>query len=173
VDRRRRRVVWSEGARLELEQAIDHIAREHPLSASGVLGRVLGAARSLGTLAERGRTVPEWDDPAVRELLVDPFRLIYKVRRGEVDVLACIHQRRDLRGWKSTDRLREGSPLDVPGVDTDVRREDILQAIRGSREHVGAGPGVHGPDVDEDNSVRGMLEGRPPSRRAEELRPGG
>jgi antitoxin (DNA-binding transcriptional repressor) of toxin-antitoxin stability system len=32
-----------------------------------------------------------------------------------------------------------GSPLDVPGVDTDLTREDILAAIRESRERV-AGP---------------------------------
>lgn len=37
-------------------------------------------------------------------------------------------------------RERHGSPLDVPGVDADVSREDILQAIRESREH-GAGGG--------------------------------
>lgn len=140
---RRRGVIWSEGARLELERAVADIAREHPLAASGVLSRVLEAARSLGTLAERGRTVPERDDPAVRELLVNPFRLIYRVRPWEVDVLACIHQRRDLRRWKGTDRLREGvwseghqggSPLNVPRVDTDVSREDLLQAIQESRE---------------------------------------
>lgn len=28
-----------------------------------------------------------------------------------------------------------GSPLDVPGVETDLTREDILAAIRESREH--------------------------------------
>lgn len=134
MGRRRRRVVWSEGARLQLEQAIAHIAREHPLAASGVLSRVLEAARSLGTLSERGRTVPERDDPAVRELLVDPFRLIYRVRPWEVDVVACIHQKRDRRGWEGTVRLREGSPLDVPGVDAGVSREHILQSIHESRE---------------------------------------
>lgn len=108
MDHRRRGVVWSEAARLELEQAIAHIARERPLAAAALLDRVLEAARSLSLFAQRGRIVPERDDPALRELLVDPFRLIYRIRTRDVTVLACIHQRRDLGRWEGMDRLRDG-----------------------------------------------------------------
>jgi hypothetical protein len=42
----------------------------------------------LEALAERGRVVPELDDPGVRELLVGSYRLIYEVGPESVHVLA-------------------------------------------------------------------------------------
>jgi len=48
---------------------------------------------------------------------------------GEVRI-----KRRDGAEFAVRPVVEGGSPLDVPGVDADVRREDILQAIRESRE---------------------------------------
>lgn len=48
---------------------------------------------------------------------------------GEVRI-----KRRDGAEFTVRPVLEGGSPLDVPGVDTGVSREDILQAIRESRE---------------------------------------
>ncbi len=36
---------------------------------------------------------------SVRELLVDPFRLVYLVEAERVVVLAVLHQRQDFRRW--------------------------------------------------------------------------
>lgn len=48
---------------------------------------------------------------------------------GEVRI-----KRRDGAEFAVRPVLEGGSPLDVPEVDSDVSREDILQAIRESRE---------------------------------------
>jgi toxin ParE1/3/4 len=48
--------------------------------------------------AERGRVVPELNDPAVRELLVGRYRLMYRVTASSVQVVAFVHGARDLRG---------------------------------------------------------------------------
>lgn len=92
---RRRRVVWTLGAQRELDEAVAHIAAEAPQAARGTLGRILDGAGSLATLSERGRVVPEREDPMVRELLIDPFRLLYSIGDEEVVVLGLIHQRQD------------------------------------------------------------------------------
>ena len=55
------------------------------------------AALSLDELGERGRIVPEFHNPAIRELLVGAYRLIYRVNNGTIDVLGVIHGARDLR----------------------------------------------------------------------------
>jgi hypothetical protein len=47
-------------------------------------------------MAERGRVVPEVDEPAARELIVGSYRLIYEIREESVFVLALIHGARDL-----------------------------------------------------------------------------
>ncbi len=54
------------------------------------------AARSLRQFANRGRVVPEENDPDIRELFVRSYRLIYRVRPGEVQIINFIHGARDL-----------------------------------------------------------------------------
>jgi len=63
------------------------------------LERLLDAAQSLSELEERGRIVPELANPALRELQVEPYRLIYSVSEPAVVVLGVLHQRRDFGGW--------------------------------------------------------------------------
>ena len=104
---RRRRVVWSEGASRELDEATEYLSRESLRSAIGVLEGLLEAAESLADLSDRGRIVPERGDPSVRELLVDPYRLIYATRESEVVVLAVLHQRRDFDRWGRHDSLED------------------------------------------------------------------
>ena len=47
-------------------------------------------------MAERGRVVPELDEPTVRELVVGSYRLIYEINEETVYVLGLIHGARDL-----------------------------------------------------------------------------
>jgi len=73
---RRRRVAWTNSAVRGLDSSSSFVAQESRDTALRLLERVLGAADSLEILAERGSVVPEFDDPDVRQLLVDPFRLL-------------------------------------------------------------------------------------------------
>jgi toxin ParE1/3/4 len=97
---RRRRVVWTDSAVLGLDSSISFIAQESVDDARRILERVLGAAESLETLAERGSVAPEFDESGVRQLLVDPFRLLYRVGDAEVWILGVLHQRQDLQRWR-------------------------------------------------------------------------
>lgn len=47
-------------------------------------------------MAERGRVVPELEEPAVRELIVGSYRLIYEIEGADVHILGLIHGARDL-----------------------------------------------------------------------------
>jgi plasmid stabilization system protein ParE len=53
-------------------------------------------------LSERGSIAPETNDPAVRQLLVQRYRLLYEVTDNEVHVLAFLHQRQDVTAWRRT-----------------------------------------------------------------------
>jgi len=72
-----RTVEWSETATLDLEEAADFIARDSRYYAAALVRDARAAARSLKTLAERGRIVPEARSPDIREIPVKSFRLIY------------------------------------------------------------------------------------------------
>ena len=49
----RRQVIWTEGARRELDEAVSYIAEESLDSAIRVLETILESAQSLRTLSER------------------------------------------------------------------------------------------------------------------------
>lgn len=64
-----------------------------------VLERILRAAESLESLGERGRVLPELEDPVIRELLSDPFRIVYRASAEVIEILGVLHQRRDFKLW--------------------------------------------------------------------------
>ena len=56
-------------------------------------------ATSLETLSERGRTVPEYDEPSIREIFVYSYRLMYRVEADTVTIIAFLHGARDFERW--------------------------------------------------------------------------
>jgi len=101
-----RKVIWTEVAWSDLEAAADYIAKDSSYYAAAFVREAREAARSLNYLEERGRIVPEFGEPNIRELFVRSYRLIYQVTEQAVYIIAFIHGARDLWTlWK-----REGRP---------------------------------------------------------------
>lgn len=95
----RRRVLWAQSARRDLESIVSWLADRSPQAALSTLDRLEARAKSLGTLADRGRIVPELGRLQIqqyRELVVPPHRLIYRIRASRVLVLAVVDARRSL-----------------------------------------------------------------------------
>ena len=94
-------VAWTFPARQDLFNALRYLVQEakSPQAAATLLERLEAAAASLRQFPERGRVVPELGPPR-RELLVEGYRLVYRVR-SEVEILRLIHSRQHfLRTWK-------------------------------------------------------------------------
>ena len=89
-------VDWAESAVASLLEAIEYIGRDSPSYAAALALRVDRAALSLQELPDRGRRVTEFDDPAVRELSIGSYRMIYRVSHRRVLLLAFVHKARDL-----------------------------------------------------------------------------
>ena len=91
-----REVVWSLAATADLESIVEYIFRDSEFYAAMVARELIAMARSLTTFSERGRMVPEYEDPAIREIMVRRYRLIYRVGSDRVEVLRIIHGARQL-----------------------------------------------------------------------------
>jgi toxin ParE1/3/4 len=89
-------IEWAESALESLIEAIEYTARASPSYAAALANRAERAAASLDQFPERGRSVAEFNDAAVRELQVGSYRLIYRVRPAKVVILAFVHGSRDL-----------------------------------------------------------------------------
>ena len=82
---------------IELVESL--ISREGLGAAIRTNARLDAALESLEDHAERGRVVPELRDRGVtgfREVLVSPYRIIYRVEPRTVFVVAVVDHRRDL-----------------------------------------------------------------------------
>ncbi len=99
-----RKVMWTESAWRDLEEVTDYIARDSSHYAAAFVREARDAARTLAYLSERGRTVPEFNDPSIRELFVRSYRLIYQVAEKAVYIIGFIHGARDL--WALWERER-------------------------------------------------------------------
>ncbi len=91
-----REVIWTDPAWDDLEGAAEYIARDSEFYAAAFVQEAREAAASLADFAGRGQTVPEFEDESIRELLVKPYRLVYKVTDEHVFVVAFIHGSRRL-----------------------------------------------------------------------------
>ena len=90
------RVDWTEHAYAHLDEAMAFIAQDRPETALAWLEAILDAGNSLSELPDRGRVVPEASRDDVRELLISPYRLIYRRDAKVVTVTMVVHERRDL-----------------------------------------------------------------------------
>jgi plasmid stabilization system protein ParE len=96
----RRRVVWAPRAQAALDEAIAFVAQGSTTGALRILEQALAAANSLATLSERGRVVPERNEPRLREVLVFRYRLLYEVHADMVRVVAFLPGARDFESWR-------------------------------------------------------------------------
>ena len=92
-------VRWTETARDDLEAIITYIARDHVDRALKILDRFREEASELRTFPERGRIVPELQQHGIfiyHELVTPPWRIIYRIEKKHVYVMAVIDSRRKL-----------------------------------------------------------------------------
>jgi toxin ParE1/3/4 len=91
-----RKIVWTLPALEDLESIYNYIHRDSAYYARQLVLDMLAAAETLSDFPLRGRNVPESGDFAYREILVDQYRLIYKVSSDVIHIMAIIHIARDL-----------------------------------------------------------------------------
>jgi plasmid stabilization system protein ParE len=95
----RYKVIWSEIAEYDLERIIEYIAIDSPSNALKVLNKIKKKSSALYRLPERGRIVPELKEYNIlqyREIIIDPWRVIYKVVGKKVFVMSVIDSRRNV-----------------------------------------------------------------------------
>lgn len=93
------KVSWAAVARNDLKQIIEYIAVDSPGNAYRILKKIKHKTSDLYTIPERGRVIPELKDQGIqtyRELIVAPWRIIYRVTDTTVLVLSVIDSRRNV-----------------------------------------------------------------------------
>ena len=85
------KVHWTDTAVAHLENIHDYIARDSPTYALRVVDRLTRRSQQIGRFPQSGRIVPEFDHPEVREVIEGPHRIVYRIKKAQIDVIAVFH----------------------------------------------------------------------------------
>jgi toxin ParE1/3/4 len=88
------RVHWTNNAVNHLANIYEYIALNSPTYAKKMVDRITRRSEQIARHPHSGRMVPEYQAEDIRELIEKPYRIIYRVKPGQIDVLAVIHSAR-------------------------------------------------------------------------------
>ena len=92
-------IIWTNVAENDLKEIIGYISIDSHPNALTVLKNIKQSASNLYTLPERGRIVPELQAQGIlqyRELIIPPWRLVYRIDERKIYVLSVIDSRRNV-----------------------------------------------------------------------------
>lgn len=104
-------VFWTLTAQQDLKRIIDFMAADSRATARKLFTEIKKKAAGLNNLPLRGRIVPELRHHGImgyREIIRQPWRIIYKVEKERVWVLAVIDSRRNVEDLLLSRLIEEG-----------------------------------------------------------------
>ncbi len=93
------RVEWSRAASTDLLNIIDYISEDSTNVAISIFEKIRSKCETLNQSPKRGRVVHELKEYGIfsyHELIVKPWRIIYRISDNKVYVLAVIDARRNI-----------------------------------------------------------------------------
>jgi toxin ParE1/3/4 len=97
------KVFLSSQALGDLERIVAYIAHENAAAGERMGNQLLDAALSLTKFPERGRVVPEFNHPQLREIVLRSYRIIYRMNRND-DTLEIVRFWHGARGFPRVPR---------------------------------------------------------------------
>ena len=85
------KVNWSPEAVEDVESIAEYISRDSQFYARATVSKIIDFSRSVGKFPQMGRVVPEFNNEKIRERLVYSYRLVYKIERTRILIVAVIH----------------------------------------------------------------------------------
>ncbi len=85
------RINWSDQALDDLDAICDFIARDAPRYAQVFANRVFESVERLELFPKSGRIVPELQLETIREIIFGNYRIVYRLKQKEVEILTVFH----------------------------------------------------------------------------------
>lgn len=89
-------IEWSPTARLDFRDIIFFIAENNPLAANQFRNRILNHIKQLPKFPTSGRVVPEFQDENIREIIQNPYRIVYRIKMNKnvIEIVRIWHAAR-------------------------------------------------------------------------------
>ena len=92
-------VIWAKVANTDLVEIIQYIRTHNPIAAADNLNKIKAKVSELTLFPQKGRIVPELKQQGIlqyRELIISPWRVIYRISAHHVYVVSVIDARRNI-----------------------------------------------------------------------------
>ncbi len=87
-------VVWSPSARKDLKSIVSYIAADNPVAALEVGREIIESSKQIELFMESARMVPEFQDESIRERIVGAYRVIFRFKDEQIEVVRVWHAAR-------------------------------------------------------------------------------
>ena len=91
------KVLWAENAIQDLVGIRTFIAQDSIERAEKWIFELYTAGENLSKFSGRGRIVPEFNQENLRELLIENYRLIYRIKPTTVEIITVFEGHRQLK----------------------------------------------------------------------------
>ena len=85
------KVTWTNHALQQLSEIYEYIETDSPYYALQMVDRLTDRSKQIAKFPRSGRVVPEYNHPDVREVIEGSYRIIYKIKKNQIDILSVIH----------------------------------------------------------------------------------
>ena len=85
------RVHWTDNAIEHLVDIYEYIAHDSSVYAKRMIDRLTKRSEQIADFPMSGRMVPEYEVDEIREMIEKSYRIIYRIKLNQIDVLAVIH----------------------------------------------------------------------------------
>jgi plasmid stabilization system protein ParE len=82
------KIIWSPLAFERLTEISNYIALDKPNAAIDWVESIFGTVENLSKFPKSGRKVPELDNDEYLELIIGNYRVIYKIAKAQIQILA-------------------------------------------------------------------------------------
>ncbi len=90
------KVHWTNTAIDQLVSIYDYVAQTSKPYADRLVDKLTRRSEQIAAFPLAGRIVPEFKDEGIREVIERPYRIIYRIKVDQIDILAVIHGAQDL-----------------------------------------------------------------------------
>lgn len=90
------KVRWSRHAALDLVAVEEFVALDSPAAGAALVERLVSRSEGLAEHPGSGRVVPEFGNDRIRELVIDAYRLVYRLEGNCVEVLTVFEGHRQM-----------------------------------------------------------------------------
>jgi len=85
------KVHWTNTALNNLRAIHEYTAQNSKIYADRLIDRLTQRSEQIGLFPRSGRMVPEYRRDDIREVIERPYRIIYRLKENQIDVLAVVH----------------------------------------------------------------------------------